>query len=72
MHINMPMCTSCRGRGFGDPASEPVNGVVPATVLGKNIYKRGQAPVRKHNHYIGSQSHTQVVHVACYSQVSLL
>ena len=45
MHINMPMCTSCRGRGFRDPASEPVFSAVPAIVLGKNIYIRGQAPV---------------------------
>ena len=43
----MPMCSSCRGRGFGEPASEPVFSVVPAIMLGKNIYIWGQAPVRK-------------------------
>ena len=43
----MPMCSSCRGRGFGDLASEPGFSVMPATILGKNIYIRGQAPVSK-------------------------
>ena len=47
MHINMPMCTSCRGRGLGDPASEPMFSVVPAIMLGKNVYIWGQAPVSK-------------------------
>ena len=47
MHINVPIYSSCGGRGFGEPASEPVFSVVPATILGKNIYIRGQASVSK-------------------------
>ena len=37
----MPMCSSCRGRGFEDLASEPVFSVVPIIMLAKKTYIYG-------------------------------
>ena len=52
------MLSFCGGRGFGEPASEPVFSAVPAIILKRKL--RGQAPRVKQNHSIYPQSHSQL------------